>query len=384
MEIRGIKYILPLILLLTACQKEDAGDTPANQTESKALLEIKQEVADVEASTRSVVGGTTLAENGRTYGLIVCKHEDTPTDYEIYDKDDANIYGNIQGWYGNYNSKGTGWWYSYEATVSARFKPLFLFTNDVSKHLDIYAYAPWKSGITIQDGYPYNLTSTTESNIQDLMYATYEDGGGSPTNSDLAIASNTTIPVTVHFHHALSRIVFHLKLANSQNTGKDGQHAIRLYQISLLHKTGAATPLYTTGNMNLITGAVTTGQTVSQKEQYVTYATSQSTTDGIGGYDIYQSDVWKSFNMLVHPTTYLTDGDFSFRFYFNGTSEFQQTLTQTYEIKRSDLLHSDGTTCGFQPGCCYHFYFVIDNYIHLQNVKINRDWTLNDEEEIKV
>jgi len=381
MDTRGIRHILSLLFLLSACEQGELPVTPSTDTGARSQLVVGQEVAQAtgEVVTRSVVTGTSLAENGRTYGLIVCKHEDTPTTYEIYDKDNANIYGNIQAWYGNYNNQGTDWWYSFAPTADSRFKPLYLVTDDVSEHLDIYAYAPWKAGITLQDGYAYNLTNVAEANLPDLMYATYE--GVSHTN--LAIAQNTTIPLSLHFHHALARIAFHFKLANPQNTGLDGQHAVRLYQISLLHTEAAATPLYTSGTMDLLTGNVTTTQMSSQKEQMVTYATQQNVTDGLSSYDIYRGDTWTTFNMLVHPTTYQTDGDFSFRFHFNGTGLAQDWI-QTYAIPRSNLLHSDGTTYGFQPGYCYHFYYIIDNYIHLQNVVIDTNWTLTDEQEINI
>ena len=377
-------------LASNGCQK--AGSPVENATAARAELDVRLSVDGAAivgeentrsdaTGTRSVVTGTTLNESGRTYGIFACVHEDTPTEYRTYDYDNASLYGNIQAWYGNYSSKGTDWWYSYESSAGSRFKPLYFMAEDVSRHMDIYAYAPWKSGVTIQSGYQYNLTSLVEGNLPDLMYATYEGDGGTPTNRDITLVDKATIPVKINFHHALSRIVFHFKLANAQNTGLDGQHALRLWQISLQRSAASSTPLYTRGTMDLLTGNVTyTG--FSQPEQTVNYATS---TDGyLSTYDIYQSDAWKTFNMLVHPTEYLQDGDFSFRFCFNGNNPLTQAFARDYSIKKADLLHPDGTTYGFQPGYCYHFYFIIDNYIHLRNVVINTDWQLTDETEIKI
>lgn len=361
--------------LLTACQTGEIAMEPA----SESLLEVTQDITtDI---TRSVVTGSSLNVQGCSYGLIICKHEDSPSLYEAYDKEKSNLYANIQAWYGNFNSKGTKWWYSYESTSDARFEPLYLVSEDTTQHLDIYAYSPWKKNVTIQDGYTYDLTSVNEASLPDVMYATYEGGDGStPTNKNHSIG-RSSIPVSLHFHHTLARICFHFKLATAQNTGLDGQHAVRLYTIKLLRDKGSATPLYTRGNMNLLTGALTTDLAVVKNEQTVTYATSQSSTDGIGAYDIYQDNVWKEFNMLLHPVAYQADGDFTFQFWFNGT-ENGQTLIQTYDIPRDVLKHTDDSY-GFKGGCCYDFYFVIDNYIHLQNVSIS-EWTDTDEEEIKV
>lgn len=371
------------LLVSAACQKEDSrADSAVARTELDIRLSVDGGASVSEEQTKSVVTGSTLNESGRTYGIIACEHEDTPTDYKIYDADNANLYGNIQAWYGDYNSLGTKWWYSYESSASSRFNPLFFVTNDVSKHMDIYAYYPWKSGVTIETGYQYNLTSLAQDDLPDLMYATYEDGEGNPTNTDIVIDNGPAVPVNIRFHHALSRIAFHFKLATAQNTGLDGQHAIRLWQINLQRSAASLTPLYTRGTMDLLTGNVTyTG--FSQSEQIATYATDNNYSYVLGTYDIYQSDAWKTFNMLVHPTKYLQDGDFSFRFYFNGNGP-AQALNYQYEIQRSDILHPDEITYGFQPGYCYHFYFIIDNYIHLQNVVINTDWELTDETEIKI
>lgn len=388
METRGIRTYMPAffalaLLVSAACQKEDSrADSAVARTELDIRLSVDGGASVSEEQTKSVVTGSTLNESGRTYGIIACEHEDTPTDYKIYDADNANLYGNIQAWYGYY-STGTGWWYSYESSASSRFKPLFFVTNDVSKHMDIYAYAPWKSGMTIETGYQYNLASVAEGDLPDLMYATYEDGEGNPTNTDIVIDNGPAVPVNIRFHHALSRIAFHFKLATAQNTGLDGQHAIRLWQINLQKADVSATPLYPSGTMDLLTGD-TTPMGLSQRVQTVTYATSQYTSDGIYTYDIYQDNAWKTFNMLVTPVIYQQDGDFTFRFYFNGNNPVSQRFVFDYAIRMGDLLHPDGTTYGFQPGYCYHFYFIIDNYIHLQNVVVNTDWTLTDETEIKI
>lgn len=387
METRGIRTYMPAffalaLLVSAACQKEDSrADSTVARTELDIRLSVDGGASVSEEQTKSVVTGTTLNESGRTYGIIACEHEDVPSEYRPYDYDAAGIYGNIQAWYGDYSSMGTEWWYSYEASANSRFRPLYLVTDDTSRHLDIYAYSPWKAGTTITDGYQYDLTSVAETDLPDLMYATYEDGEGNPTNKDIVIGNDPSVPVNIKFHHALSRICFHFKLATAQNTGLDGQHTIRLWQISLLRKPGAETTLYTKGTMDLITGEVTSTQAPLPEKLSVTYATT-SDKNQQKQYDIYQDNVWKTCDMLVHPIELLQDGDFSFRFYFEDIYP-QNTLAFDYEINRSDLLHSDGAY-GFQPGYCYHFYFIIDNYIHLQNVVINTDWTLADETEIKI
>lgn len=387
MEKPGIKVFIVLSLLLSACQSSDFTDSLNQGEPGRVVLDVKTDVADIETScsepiggSRSVYTGTTLNESGRTYGIIITEHNDTPIDYAPYDA--QNLYGNIQAWYGDYSSKGTKWWYSFQSTSDSRFNPLYLVTDDTSRHFDIYAYSPWKAGITIENGYSYNLNSVKQDDLLDLMYATYEDEDGiTPTNLNKTFDKNNPVPVKIHFHHALSRIVFHFKLANSQNVGKDGQTGLRLFRIWLNRKNGAATPLYTQGRMNLLTGDVATTQARTMDEQIVDYSTTNDTWDTTG--NIVSSTEWTNFNMLVHPTVYQADDDFFFRMSFNSAS-LSNSLIQTYNIKRSDLVHPDGVTYGFQPGYVYHFYFILDNYIHLKNVVINTDWTNTDEEEIKI
>lgn len=386
MEKPGIKVFIVLSLLLSACQSSDFTDSLNQGEPGRVVLDVKTDVADIETScsepiggSRSVYTGTTLNESGRTYGIMITEHNDTPTDYAPYDA--QNLYGNIQAWYGNYSSKGTKWWYSFQSTSGSRFNPLYLVTDDTSRHFDIYAYSPWKAGITIENGYSYNLNSVKQDDLLDLMYATYEDEDGfTPTNLNKTFDKNNPVPVKIHFHHALSRIVFHFKLANSQNIGIDGQTGLRLFRISLNNTEGAITPLYTQGRMNILTGEVTTMQARTSFEQIVDYATGNDKY--IYSYDIVSSDNWSDFNMLVHPIPYQADDDFFFRIYFNSSAPSNK-LVHTYNIKRSDLLHADGTY-GFQSGYVYHFYFIIDNYIHLKNVIIKDDWTNTDEEEIKI
>lgn len=385
METRGITRILSTAALLGAVLALPAGcrkaDGPDGGGAVKTTLDIRVSVDGTRdaggVETRSVVTGNTLNQSGRTYGIIACEHEDSPAAFRIYDADDANIYGNIQAKY-----SGSRWVYGFEPTVSATFYPLFFVTQDTSRHMDLYAYAPWKRGITVGAGYEYDLALVNEPDIPDLMYATYEDGDGNRTNRDITFVNNANIPVDIHFHHALSRIAFHFRLAKEQYAGLDGWHAMRLWQIDLRRSESSATPLYTHGTMDLLTGEVT-HMGKSQEQQTVTYATALNRTDAVSTYDVYKEGVWKTFNMLVHPTGYEQDGDFSFRFFFNGNTPSTQAFIQDYPIPMSDLRHGDGT-CGFQPGFCYHFYFVIDNYIHLQDVVIDTDWTSADETEIKI
>lgn len=380
--------LLTLSLSFMACQPEgNLTDAPQTSGTGSAVIKPMPDIADVTVeaselmlnpSSRSVYTGTTLQEDNRTYGIIICQHLPTTSgqspalsDYVPYDL--QKLYGNIQAWWGSYNNKSRRWWYSFENSSSSRFDPLYLVTDDKSRHFDLFAYSPWRSGITIESGYTYNLASVAQSNLPDIMYATYEGTDGTtPTNIDKAFPNDDNpIPINIHFHHVLARIVFHFRLANPQNIGYDESNQANLYQIGLQRNKNATTELYTRGKMNLLTGEVTKEQVYSQSEQYVNYGNS-----GIG-------TAWKEYSMLVHPTPYMADGDFSFRFWFNSAND-KEELIHTYDIKRSDLLHPDGTTYGFQPGYVYHFYYILDNYIHLQNVVIDTDWTDTPEEEIKI
>ena len=369
-----------LLLTAAACQREELDATAPGGTTGVATLVspvidvVQPTTADatVSADTRSVVTGTSLAQNGRTYGMFVCKHEDgTPSRFERYNS--LGLYTNIQAYYSG------GWQYSYASSSSAYFTPLTLFVDDP---LDIYAYAPWSYMATLTGGYEYNITALAYSDYPDLMWASYEEGvdDATPTNRNLCIGAVTELTPKFHFHHALARIALHFKLANTLATaGYDSPHAMRLYQIDLNRADAAQTPLYTQGTMDLITGVVTP-KGFSQSTQTVTCATGSSS--GTDSWDITSSTSWSTYSFLVTPTTYLADDDFSFKFRFNGSGNAQQVI-QSYSIQRSDLQHADDTY-GFQPGYTYHFYFVIDNYIHLQNVAIDREWTNADEQNYNI
>jgi len=366
---RGYIFILALFLLLTACQGVEVPSVAQpGDGYARAQLDVTLQVDN----TKSVVEGTTLAKDDRTYGIIACEHEDVPTEFPIYDRDNANLYGNIQAWYGNYynGSKylGKKWWYSYEASSSLRFSPLYFVTDNTSRHMDIYAYAPWESGVVINNAIKYDLVSVSEKNLPDLLYATYDDADGNPTNINISIVDQSTIPVSIQFHHAFALIAIHFKLATVQDIGFDGIDTIRLSQIDLVKASSSVTPLYSEGKMDILTGNLTNSG-FSRDKQSVTYST-----------DLSSSEDWSTSYMLVYPTEYLQSGDFSFKIMFNG-NDIHQTIIQDYSIQRSDLLHIDGTY-GFQKGYCYHFYFIIDNYIHLQDVVINTAWELTDETEL--
>ena len=76
-----------------------------------------------------------------------------------------------------------------------------------------------------------------------------------------------------------------------------------------------------------------------------------------------------SYTDIKFTPTEVEDDALCMHFYLNGTEH-----PQSYVIKASDVLHSDGVTRGFKSGYIYTFNFIFDNYVRLDNVQIDDDW----------
>lgn len=302
-------------------------------------------------SVKSVVEGSSLDEDGRTYGLFLCRSGDSGYGAWVSDR-----YSNLRAVYDD------GWCYATASLSSRTFVPLNLITDDASQAFDMYCYSPWFPDTEVDGGLSYDLSSVEEGDYDDFMYATYEDAQGDPANLSLFVVDGATLTVPVHFHHALARVVIHLKLAVAQDSGLDSASSMRLCRAELVRPQGSGTPLYTKGCMDILTGAVSQSQSESDTVQAVVCDTLVSS-----------SSVWTSTSMLVHPQDYVGDGDYHLRLYFNG-SDVAHSLATDYPIRRSDITHSDGVTCGFCAGYSYHLRFVLQDYVHLEGVSVCADW----------
>lgn len=355
-------------LALVSCSAEDgltSNETPTCRSE----LQVNASIASSEGwtedlSSRAVVTGTTPANNF-TFGFFACDHEETPATFVPFSGNED--YRNLRA-----IRSSNKWLWSFESSTSATFNPLYFITDNTDKHLDFYAYAPYKSGVRLNHGYDFKIDDQT-----DVMWASYGQGGavdGTPTNRDCTIVPKGTIPLNIQFHHALARIVFHFKQVYNENNGSDAthdpdfdDHKNYISSIVLQKSDQSQTYLYMDGNVNLLTGEVS-------PLNPPTYGTSQ--TISYAG-TTFNTNYNNTADLLLYPIEYQQDGDFSVKFTFNTNTVL------SYSLKKSDITHANGTV-GFQSGYVYHLYFVFENYIRLDHVVINDTWTMGEETEVNI
>lgn len=352
-------------LALASCTTED--ELTADDTMHRSELLVNASIAAggswaEDPSTRAVVTGTTPSNNF-TFGLFACEHEDAPGTFVPFSGNED--YRNLRA-----IRSSNKWLWSFESSTGATFTPLYFITDDTSKHLDFYAYAPYKSGVRLNHGYDFKINDQT-----DVMWASYGQGGptGEPTNIDCAIVKKTPIPLNIQFHHALARIVFHFKQVYNENGGSNvthdpdfDNHDNYISSIVLQKSDQSQTYLYMDGNVNLLTGEVT-------PLVPPTYGTSQT----ISYNNTIFNTTYNSANLLLYPIEYQQDGDFVVKFTFNSNTVL------SYSLNKADITHEDGTV-GFQSGYVYHLYFVFENYIRLDHVVINDTWTMGEETEVNI
>lgn len=377
-------------LALASCTTEDelTADDTMHRSELlvNASIAASGEVSDPHQS-RSIVSGTSPFSNF-TFGLFINKHNDDSDVLEPFSDNAVNW--NIKATQSG-NTKNN-WVWAYANASSTTFSPLTLYSPDPeNEHIDLYAYSPWKSGVTLEKGYVFNLASQTQgnsNNIEDVMYATYTGAG----NLDKEIGE-ANLPLGIQFHHALSRININLRLKNPQQAGYDNWHYLCIRKIVLSRKSGAATPLNIVGSMNPITHELTPVKSFETTQQIEGVTLTDNNRNTYRGYTLTQlknnnvhlivDDNYRSYDMLVYPTEYLQDDDFELKFYFDSDYE-SEALVQSFPIKMSDITHSDGVTTGFKAGYTYKFYFTIDNFMRLSNIVISDEWETVGTEETEI
>ena len=299
-------------------------------------------------STKAAVTGSSFA-NENEYGLFFCKHHDASADgtnsFETYGSglDNVRAYKASSGW--QYYLKGR----------STYLNGIYIIRNDDSNTMDCFAYAPYISSVTSPEEIPFVLADQN-----DIMWAVENS---SPTsNKDISV-DGTTKTVRLHFNHALCLLTLNFTLLD--NTAATSL----ITALSIKRSESADTPLYSKGTFNAISGQFVPTSLVSlEKGQAQTF--------------VYENDIQDRRSKKISPGKKLTllilllpselqaDDDIELLFSIDS-----HKMPLTYKIRRSDVLHNDGTTYGFQAGFNYTFNFVYDNYIRLTDVTIATDWT---------
>lgn len=386
MNMKPIHTLLSLALLaVVSCSQESVPGGTRTGLELNIAPAVSQST-----ETRAAVFGTYDSGTGKyylpnrtTFGLYICDHHtgsytDGSNPYAEY----APFYKNIKA---ARNTSGV-WNYNYsDPENNSAFPKLFLYPPDdnndgvTDKTADIFAYAPYQEAGT-PESVAFSITAAT-----DVMYAA--ENGVSNLDIDAASLSApgvldgfTSLYVPLTFKHALSLLEFDISLKNPQynHPGGDGStdrtaNGYTLEYIRIDRKEGGH-PLYVSGSMNAMKEGELTG---------LTEAASVTVSGGLLGphYTDPNSPLTVSAaNTQTNPTkayilqvpsqagdTY-ADGDYTFTFRFSG-----QTFPSTFTLLREHIRHADGTTYGFQPGYRYTFKFVIDNYVHFEDVTVG-EW----------
>ena len=338
---RLLALVLPMLLAVTACTAEKS-ETP---TASDTLLDITAGMAvDAAAVTRAdnyIIYGTAFSGS---MGLFVCRHESgTPTLFT----EQNPCYNNICA-----VSSGSGFSFNFEGN-DASFSNLYLTSNREGTNADVYAYAPFTAGVTAPTSVPFTTAS-------DIMWAGQNAGARSGGNMDIAI-DGTVKPVTLTFHHLLSRIRVGFRLHHA------GSHLGMSYSITHPEGQTSQTKFYNGGKMNALDG--TLFDLVECDElQYVS----------VNGYSnvLATDDSYLYLDMLTVPTDIIDN--LQLNIYVGGI------LFGTYMLTPEMFLHSDDATQGLKAGYTYTFQFDIDNYTHLTGLHIDEDWTDGSEIDFKI
>lgn len=298
-------------------------------------------------ATKISISGNSFVQYS-TFGLFVCRHEDQAANPDNLEFVEHNVgYNNIKV------TKTATAWSFYNQILGLDLSKLYLSTAEGNYTADVYAYAPHIEGVSSPDSIAFDVNSN-----HDLMYVA--ENLDKNVNKDLQPGVDADGQLTLTFRHVMARLRFGMRI---KNTSPVSVHTV---DSIVVRKSGAAhTELYKTGVLNAITGEVlpqTTSDSVSVKRFFFN-------SNGSGSFN---SGTYKYFDMMIFPVEYQSDGDYEVVIVVDG-------FRKVFPIRRADVMHSDGTTCGFLASNSYVFNITIDNYIHMDGVEIKTDW---EEEEL--
>ena len=340
------RIILLLMLFLPACTRE-----PVTRPGGEAVVRILPSLAEMPAATKGPVTGTVFPDNG-TYGIFVCERGSTTTAHKPNSWNIRARYSNdADSW--NYYYAGD---FSTGATTAASCENITLTVREDGAAADLYAYAPYTQNAFLSgpEAIPFTIAGRVNDQA-DLMYAV--ENPDPAANTDLDPGSGGELTARFSFRHVLSLLAFQFRLVNGASSYSLTDIGITLRDPDADGVTTAR--LYTSGTFNALTGAVNPGGTVSDSMN-ISFSPYYPTVNS--------ADRPATAYLLLVPTE-VDDDELVFTFTMNG-----QTL-QPFVLKRAHLLHDDGVTSGFQPGCKYTFHFTLDNYVCFDGITVSRDWT---------
>lgn len=344
------------LLIVFVCISCGKGNLDDGIRQDGVLLDIKESILSAETKAPILpdsYGDSQTFPKGATYGLFICDHHNGEGENPY--KEHAYLYNNICATKSN---SGTAWMYNYSGSTST-FPSLFLLgkkdESDESVHADIFAYAPYIRDVVSPEHIPFKV-----SDQADMMYAVQNRTAG---NKDIdPMGPERTRPVYLTFVHTLALLEFNFEVKNELiNHPEENKYAngYTLKKITISKTSTADAPLYTTGELNAVTGElVNLTEAESIAVSYSSYATNG------------QSKI--KAHLLLVPTQ-PDDEEFVFSFVFDGV-----TLNTVFNLKKEHLRHGESDTYGFQAGYEYKFNFVIDNYIHFKDVEFG-EWTTVEE-----
>jgi len=366
-----IFVIAGLLGNLAACQKEPAAEQREVRLDITPMIDVSPVTKSTVIPTTTDGSGNYYMPGGTSYGLFICDHHTGSY------TDGSNPYNEYAARYNNINAyNSSGWSYNYFGYSS--FSILYLVPKDEDRDgitdntCDIFAYAPYQSGITRLEAIPFSIAGLQT----DVMYAQQNGTDNLDIDpADYMVAGRIPVPLT--FRHTLSLLEFDIKLKNdkynhpwgafgSEFTDNTIEHELQTITIDKVHSSGH---LYTSGKMNAMTGGTLYDLTEASTVTVTSFVANSSSTMS-GRVSVPPNTIAKAYVMMV-PTTFdgAGDEDCLFRFSFRFSN---QDFPITFSLKKKHLKHSD-STYGLKTNCKYTFHFTIDNYIHLEDVEIG-EW----------
>lgn len=357
---RKINILMLVSLLAVACSKQLPGQSGAVETPvhiEAGLLSNKMGTKGPITDTNFPdAAASTTSAGAATYGIFVCENGTLDTPHK------SNSWNLRAAHYPDDDPSTPDWRYTYVgnlstgALASGDYDDLSITSHPEGKTADLYAYAPY-----IQDAYrntpqaiPFTMNGSMVSQI-DLMYAVEN-----LTNANSALdPRESSLNATFTFRHAFTLLEFKFKLrVNGTFT------SLNRINVSLNDPDDdgiTSGKIYTSGTFNAVTGTFNSCNAVNSYS--VTYPNSYAT----GATDINSATIEASAYLMLVPTQPEND-ELVFRFTIGGLT------LQPFYLKKSQLLHSDGITYGFQSGFTYTFHFTLDNYLYLDGIDIEDGW----------
>ena len=354
---RNTLFILFIIaFIVSGCAKE----SETGQLREK-VVHITASLADYSAVTKAFQPGSTSFNNGDGYGIFVCKEGTSDVAHK------SNSWNLAAKYYYDSDSDTWNWGYHYVGDITTgalnmtRFDNIALTERNDHAKADLYAYAPYRieSYSYSPDRIPFNVytnVSFGEYRYMDLMYA--QENLDPELNKGLDPASPSDLSAHFTLKHAFCLLAFRFRVANTPTT-----YRLDRINISLNDPDGdgeTTAKLYTAGTFNAMTGTFNSGGTQVNSILYTNFWN-----------DTITSTSPVTYYELIVPTQ-VEDDEMVFTFTIDGLN------LHSYSLKKSDLLHSDGVTYGFQSGHKYTFNFVLDNYIYFDGFTISDGWTSAD------